>query len=97
MSSFPRPKLSAWERDEHDGHYQAERFGWTLQVKWTPSKPAERGYFSWLASYEGDDGNEAQRSDVHFEEPEAAMSAAECFAQDRPKAEEKEEADEQEE
>ena len=95
MSSFPRPKMSAWERDEHDGSYKAERFGWTLQVKWTPNKPAERGYFSWSASYEGDDGNEAQRSHVRFEEPEAAMSAAEVFAQERPKADEEE--DEQEE
>jgi hypothetical protein len=96
MSSFPRPKLSAWERAEHDGSYQAERFGWTLQVKWTPNTPAERGYFKWSASYEGDEGNEDHRTDMRFEEPEAAMSAAECFAQDRPMAEEKEEEEQEE-
>jgi len=85
MSSFRRPKLSAWERDEHEGYYQAELHGWTLRTSWSPQSPrlgGERGDFGWEATREDDAGEKtlSEKSKEHFVELAAAMSAAEEFA-----------------
>lgn len=80
MSSFRHPKLSAWERDEHEGHYQAELHGWTLRTVWSP-KRGDRGYFGWEAKREEDDGESlSKHSEDHFAELAHAMSDAEDFA-----------------
>ena len=80
MSSFRHPKLSAWERDEHEGHYEAELHGWTLRTSWSP-KRGGRGDFGWEATREGDEGETlSERSKEHFVELAEAMSDAEDVA-----------------
>lgn len=79
--SSPHPTISAWERDEHEGHYEADLFGWQLKVSWTPNKGATRGSFHWVA----EQGADVHRSEHHFEEMELAMADAEHFAQRKSK------------
>jgi len=82
MSSFRAPTIAAWERDEHEGTYQAEMQGWTLTTFWTPNDGATRGCFYWEASREG--ANKPQRSGEDFVELAHAMSDAEAFARRTP-------------
>jgi hypothetical protein len=73
------PTISEWERDEHEGFYQAELHGWTLKAVWNPNSPDTRGFFHWTAAR--DDVGERQ-SEERFEELALAMAAAEAFARD---------------
>ncbi|MEQ9318344.1 MAG: hypothetical protein RIF41_04260 [Polyangiaceae bacterium] len=75
--SHPHPTISAWQRDEHEGHYVAELHDWTLTVSWVPNSGDKRGYFAWAAER---DGAKTAHSHEPFEEMEAAMADAEIFA-----------------
>ncbi len=80
--SHPHPTLSAWTRDDHDGHYAAELHDWKLEVRWSPNKPntpnepGARGAFGWKAERDDNEHKGEQR----FEEMEHAMVAAEAFS-----------------
>lgn len=75
--SHPHPTISAWQRDEHEGHYVAELHDWKLAVHWTPNSADRRGSFSWKAER---DGVKPVHGHEPFEEMEAAMADAEIFA-----------------
>lgn len=75
--SHPHPTISAWQRDEHEGHYVAELHGWTLTAAWTPNAGELRGSFHWKAER---DGEKTVPSEEHYEELENAMADAEIFA-----------------
>lgn len=74
--SSPHPTISTWERDGHEGRYQADLHSWQLTVSWTPNTQAARGSFSWTAQR----GDAVERSHHSFEEMELAMADAELFA-----------------
>ena len=75
--SVKHPNISAWQRDAHEGHYNAEVAGYALTVRWSPNTREARGSFHWTAV----SGSEKpHRSHGHFEEPESAMADAEDFA-----------------
>ncbi len=74
--STPHPTISAWERDPHEGHYQAELHGWLLKVEWVPNTADRRGSFTWSA----EQGANTQKADHPSEEMELAMAEAEHFA-----------------
>ncbi|MEZ4443040.1 MAG: hypothetical protein R3B72_28350 [Polyangiaceae bacterium] len=76
--SNPHPTISAWTRDAHEGHYQAELHGWTLTVRWLPGGAATRGMFRWEASRPDDKPAKAEEP---VAEMEHAMALAEQFAQ----------------
>jgi len=75
--SGPHPTISAWQRDEHHGHYLATMHDWTLTVVWTPNSSKARGSFNWHAEHS--DG-EKQHGHHPFEEMSDAMADAEAFA-----------------
>lgn len=75
--SSPHPTISAWTRDEHEGHYEAQLHDWKLRVCWTPNEGDQRGSFYWTADR---DGEKQRRSGDDFEECEHAMAHAEHFA-----------------
>jgi len=77
--STPHPTISAWERDEHDGFYEAELHDWKLRVQWTPNKADVRGSFRWEAE-RADDDDTKKSSEGSYEEMEHAMAEAELFA-----------------
>ena len=74
--SSPHPTISTWERDGHEGRYQADLHSWQLTVSWTPNTRAARGSFSWTAQR----GETSAHGDHTFEEIELAMADAEHFA-----------------
>ncbi len=75
--SGPHATISAWQRDGHEGVYQAELHDWSLRVSWTPNTPTTRGAFRWKAERDGED---ERAPEIEFEEIELAMAAAEQFA-----------------
>ena len=81
MASKRAATVSAWERDEHDGHYHAELHEHALRVDWHPGSAAERGSFSWSA--ERDERKHEPRE--RHEEMIGAMVAAETYAEKRAK------------
>lgn len=78
--SGPHATISAWERDEEEGSYEAEMHGWSLEVSWTPNEGDVRGYFSWTAEA----GDQKVTDEEHYEEMELAMAAAERHAAENP-------------
>ena len=74
--SSPHPTISSWERDVHEGHYQAELHGFELVVSWTPNTSEKRGSFIWSAAR----GDSTHHGHHGFEEMELAMADAEHFA-----------------
>jgi hypothetical protein len=77
--SHAHPTISAWQRDEHEGHYSAELHDWLLEVRWTPNQGAQRGSFHWIAKRKGA-ADKPRRSEEHYEEMSSAMAEAEAFA-----------------
>jgi hypothetical protein len=78
--SHPHPTISAWTRDEHDGRYQCEQQGWSLQVSWAPpAAHANRGSFHWQASRD----DEMHAGHDGYAEMEDAMGDAEQFVRVR--------------
>ena len=77
--SGAHPTISAWTRDEHEGHYTADLHDWTLKVSWTPNSDdgLVRGSFNWTATRQGQKPNHGH---APFEEMELAMAEAEHFA-----------------
>ncbi|MEM6788348.1 MAG: hypothetical protein AAF928_06405 [Myxococcota bacterium] len=86
--SGPHPTISAWERDEEEGHYTAEMHGWNLTVSWTPNDGVVRGFFRWSAEV----GERKTEDEERFEEMQLAMAAAEAYAATTSPEEEEEEA-----
>jgi len=78
--SGPHATISAWERDEEEGSYEAEMHGWSLEVSWTPNQSDVRGYFSWTAEA----GKEKVTDEERHEEMQLAMAAAERHAAENP-------------
>ncbi len=74
--SSPHPTIKAWERDAHEGHYDAELHDWKLRVFWKASGHDTRGAFHWEASRD----EETEHSHHGFVEMEHAMADAEGFA-----------------
>ncbi|RLB64780.1 MAG: hypothetical protein DRI90_03775 [Deltaproteobacteria bacterium] len=75
--SGPHPTISAWQREEREGYFEAELHDWKLRVNWSARSKDSSGGFSWEAKREG---NKTLESDRLFEEPELAMADAEHAA-----------------
>ncbi len=75
--SGPHPTISAWQREEREGYFEAELHDWKLRVTWTPRSEGSTGGFSWEAKREGEKTLESERL---VEEPELAMAGAEHAA-----------------
>lgn len=74
--SSPHPTISAWTRDEHEGHYDAELHDWALRVFWKSEGHDSRGGFHWEATKDED----TEHGHHPFVEMEHAMADAEAFA-----------------
>ena len=74
--SSAHPTISAWERDPHEGHYEAELHDWKLRVFWKRGDHHTRGLFHWEAERDED----TEHAHAGFTEMEAAMADAEHFA-----------------
>jgi hypothetical protein len=74
--SSAHPTITAWERDPHEGHYDAELHDWKLRVVWKTGGHANRGMFHWEATRDED----SEHGHAGFVEIEDAMADAEHFA-----------------